>query len=132
VTLYSPTPSSLTAVSRSPTASPVSVWKGQTHSGRILKATDFKPIKLLGQGGQGSVYHVEDQVTNARMSLKVISKSAMPLWSYPRFFNEQFLMKKLAGFSQTLPLLGSFHDSENFYFLTVRFWQKMSLSLLIP
>lgn len=86
--------------------------------GRVLKASDFRPIKKLGKGGQGTVLLVDDKVTGTRLSMKVIRKKDVLLRHYPGIFQEQYVMKTMSGSAWVLSLLGSFHDSDNFYFLT--------------
>ncbi|KAH9838090.1 kinase-like domain-containing protein [Rhodofomes roseus] len=89
-----------------------------------LKASDFRPLKLLGKGGQGTVLLVEHKVTGSVHALKVMAK-------YPeraedkenRMYEEQAILRSLAlsPREQTSCLLdfeASFHDNAHFFFLT--------------
>ncbi|OBZ79814.1 DEAD-box ATP-dependent RNA helicase 57 [Grifola frondosa] len=86
---------------------------------RELRTQDLLPVRTLGRGGQGMVALVYDRVTGSQFALKVVKKDGLHLRNYPRIFEEQDIMKKLSGIPWLLPLEGSFHDSDNFYFLTV-------------
>ncbi|RPD59047.1 kinase-like protein, partial [Lentinus tigrinus ALCF2SS1-7] len=87
---------------------------------------DFRPIRKLGKGGHGSVYLVEDVVSERYLAMKVIEKNGLRLREYPAVFEEQAVTKTLAkdacedgvGSPLSVPLAGSFEDSDNFYFLT--------------
>ncbi|CDO69357.1 hypothetical protein BN946_scf184746.g38 [Trametes cinnabarina] len=90
---------------------------------RILCTSDFRPICKLGRGGHGTVYLVEDIVSNRHLAMKVIEKNGLRLREYPVVFEEQAVSRTLptvveVGQSRVVPLQGSFEDSDNFYFLT--------------
>ena len=85
-------------------------------------------MRVLGKGGHGTVYLIEDVVSERPFALKVIEKNGLRLREYPPVFEEQAVMRALSSGGageQTrppwiTPLVGSFEDSDNFYFLTVR------------
>ncbi|TBU34091.1 kinase-like domain-containing protein, partial [Dichomitus squalens] len=88
---------------------------------------DFRPLRVLGKGGHGTVYLVEDTVSERPFALKVVEKNGLRLREYPPVFEEQAVMQALttgtgSGAGETspwfVPLAGSFEDSDNFYFLT--------------
>ncbi|OSD04746.1 kinase-like protein, partial [Trametes coccinea BRFM310] len=84
---------------------------------------DFRPIRQLGKGGHGTVYLVEDVVSNRHLAMKVIEKNGLRLREYPVVFEEQAVSRALSAMeaasrSGVVPLQGSFEDSDNFYLLT--------------
>ncbi|PCH42016.1 kinase-like protein [Wolfiporia cocos MD-104 SS10] len=90
------------------------------NRGSAWKGSDFVPIKLLGKGGQGAVFLVRCRQTGQQYALKTVRKSSAKPKSAPRIFEEQAIMRELALTPNPwfVRLKGSFHDSENFYFLT--------------
>ena len=98
---------------------------------RTLFPTDFRPVRTLGKGGHGKVYLVQDVVSERYLAMKVIEKNGLRMREYPTVFEEQAVSHALVangdearlgsgGSPWLAPLLGSFEDSDNFYFLTVR------------
>ncbi|KAI0932708.1 hypothetical protein AcV5_004150 [Taiwanofungus camphoratus] len=85
---------------------------------RIFKATDFHAIKFIGKGGQGTVVLVRDKISRAQLAMKVVRKKDVLLRQYPGIFEEQDIMKRLAGNPWFLSLEASFDDSDHFFFLT--------------
>ena len=81
-------------------------------------------MRVLGKGGHGTVYLVEDVVSERPFALKVVDKNGLRLREYPPVFEEQAVMRALSmdgeGEPWFVPLVGSFEDSDNFYFLMVR------------
>ncbi|KAI0820740.1 kinase-like domain-containing protein [Trametes gibbosa] len=88
--------------------------------GDALSAADFRPIRILGKGGHGTVYLVEDVVTERPLAMKVIDKNGLRLREYPAVFEEQAVSRGAAACEEAgfVPLRGSFEDTDNFYFLT--------------
>ncbi|KAI0349553.1 kinase-like protein [Trametes cingulata] len=96
--------------------------------GSTLCTSDFRPIRVLGKGGHGTVYLVEDVVTERLLAMKVIEKNGLRLREYPAVFEEQAVARALTatpevgdtacGRAHFVALQGSFEDSDNFYFLT--------------
>ncbi|KAI0773320.1 kinase-like domain-containing protein [Trametes elegans] len=86
-----------------------------------LCASDFRPVRVLGSGGHGTVYLVEDVVTERRLAMKVIEKNGLRLREYPAVFEEQAVARGLATATGDAawfaPLRASFEDSDNFYLL---------------
>nr|VWO95056.1 Non-specific serine/threonine protein kinase (EC [Ganoderma boninense] len=127
----SPLPHTPTTASPSPHASPSSSPPSppplRARHGRVLSAADFRPLRVLGKGGHGTVYLIEDVVSERPFALKVIEKNGLRLREYPPVFEEQAVLRALSSGGageQTqppsiAPLAGSFEDSDNFYFLTV-------------
>lgn len=96
-------------------------------SGRTLFATDFRPIRTLGKGGHGTVYLVQDTMSERYLAMKVIEKNGLRVREYAPIFEEQAVSRRLATATVgsdrrtgLVPLLGSFEDSDNFYFVAVR------------
>ncbi|KAI0730746.1 kinase-like domain-containing protein, partial [Earliella scabrosa] len=90
---------------------------------------DFRPVRTLGKGGHGKVYLVQDVVSERYLAMKVIEKNGLRMREYPTVFEEQAVSHALVangdearlgsgGSPWLAPLLGSFEDSDNFYFLT--------------
>ncbi|EIW58547.1 kinase-like protein, partial [Trametes versicolor FP-101664 SS1] len=82
---------------------------------------DFRPLRVLGKGGHGTVYLVEDVVSGQHLAMKVVEKNGLRMREYPAVFEEQSVARALAaagGKSWLASLQGSFEDSDNFYFLT--------------
>ncbi len=85
-------------------------------------------MRVLGKGGHGTVYLVEDTVSERPFALKVVEKNGLRLREYPPVFEEQAVIRALSsgGMGEQTrppwiaPLVGSFEDSDSFYFLTVR------------
>ncbi|GBE78508.1 cAMP-dependent protein kinase catalytic subunit alpha [Sparassis crispa] len=86
--------------------------------GRRLHVKQFKPLRVLGKGGQGTVALVEDRVSGSFLGMKIVRKAAVRTKSYPRLFDEQRIMRALAGEPWVLPLLASFDDRDHFFILT--------------
>ncbi|KAI8973131.1 kinase-like domain-containing protein [Trametes punicea] len=85
---------------------------------RILKVEDFRIIRVLGEGGQGLVLLVQDQVTDRLFALKVIKKHKLQTKDLSTVFVEQDIMKTLAGNPLFPALKGSFEDEDHFFLLT--------------
>ncbi|KAI8996621.1 kinase-like domain-containing protein [Trametes punicea] len=81
-------------------------------------------LRLLGKGGHGTVYLVEDVVSERHFAMKVIEKNGLRLREYPAVFEEQAISSALATIDANesgvrfVALRGSFEDTDNFYLLT--------------
>ncbi|KAI0675807.1 kinase-like domain-containing protein [Trametes maxima] len=114
-------PASPYSVLSSPLSSVYSPHTRKPPLSTTLSASDFRPIRLLGKGGHGKVYLVQDVLTSRHFALKVIEKNGLRMRDYPIVFEEQAVARALAGCEDEtmfVPLRGSFEDSDNFYFLT--------------
>ncbi|KAI0318724.1 kinase-like domain-containing protein [Amylostereum chailletii] len=78
----------------------------------------FTPTQLLGQGGFGKVYRVEDKTTGKAFALKVVDKAALKRGLVKLIKLEQRILRKLSGTEGVLELHASWNDCENFYMLT--------------
>lgn len=89
---------------------------------RVLAASDLRLIRILRRGGHGTVYLAEDTVTESYLAMKAIDKGGLRMREYPVVFEEQDVTRRLTatGNPWFAPLEGSFHDTDNFYLLTVR------------
>ncbi|KAH9913955.1 kinase-like domain-containing protein [Epithele typhae] len=129
ITNFSLSPSS-PPFSPPPFASPPTSTPARTPKPpRSLTTADFLPLRMLGRGGHGTVYLVQDTVSEKRLAMKVIAKNGLPLRDYPAIFCEQALGRAFAtqgsgapgargGDHTFAPLRGSFEDTDNFYLLT--------------
>ncbi|CDO76403.1 hypothetical protein BN946_scf184937.g17 [Trametes cinnabarina] len=85
---------------------------------RVLTVDDFRIIHVLGEGGQGLVLLVQDQVTDGLFALKVISKGSFKYLDHvSRVFVEQDAMRAVAGNPSFVGIKGTFEDEDNFLIL---------------
>ena len=94
-----------------------------------VQPEDFRPIRLINQGGSGKVYLVEDKVTKKTFALKVIRKRSNNL---SRVIVEKDALCKVAGIPWFLSLEASLHDDINFYLVTVRLHASVCRQSTIP
>jgi hypothetical protein len=80
---------------------------------------DFYILGLLGTGGFAKVYRVEHKVTGRMFALKVVAKAELSERAKKNMPVELEALRRLAGIPGFLQLGASFHDSENYYLLTV-------------
>ncbi|KAI0353323.1 kinase-like protein [Trametes cingulata] len=81
-------------------------------------AADFRVIKLLGRGGQGTVLLVEWLGDGRLYALKALKKEGLRLRDYRLAFHEQDTMRALVGNLFFAQLKASFQDDEHFYLLS--------------
>ncbi|KAI0045754.1 kinase-like protein, partial [Auriscalpium vulgare] len=79
---------------------------------------EFVPLRVLGEGGFGKVFQVQDTVTGTQYALKVIQKAKLRSSSRRLVRHEQRVLRALSGNAEFLPLYASWHDTENFYLVT--------------
>lgn len=84
-----------------------------------ISIDQFTPVRVLGQGGFGKVYHVVERTTTRTFALKVVQKSRLKASSVNLILREQQVLRTVAGDKAFLRLHASWHDSENFYLVTV-------------
>lgn len=84
-----------------------------------LGTSDFRVLRVLGHGGQGTVLLVEYLSSGRLYALKMIKKQGLRLKEYRLAFQEQDASKLLAGNPWCAQLKGSFEDEEYFYLLSV-------------
>ncbi|KAI1781669.1 kinase-like protein [Ganoderma leucocontextum] len=97
-----------------------------TAASRILKPSqtpglstvDFRVYQLIGSGAQGAVFLVQHLKNGRFYALKVIKKSVLKPSHFPFVFQEQVILKSVAGSPWFAHLRGSFEDDKNFYLLT--------------
>jgi hypothetical protein len=84
---------------------------------------DFDILKLLGTGGTGRVYLARDSFTFRLVAIKIISKKNRDQDQLDDVANEQLVHHCISDRvdNYILPLLGSWHDTLNFFIITVRF-----------
>ncbi|KAI0655024.1 kinase-like domain-containing protein [Cubamyces menziesii] len=85
---------------------------------RILTIDDFRPIRVLGEGGQGIVMLVHDTLTDKLFALKAIKKEMLHTKDFITAFVEQNVMQTFAGNPFFTGLKGSFEDDDHFYLIT--------------
>jgi serine/threonine protein kinase len=97
-----------------------SAFKLDPFSPPPLCTDDFEAIRVLGEGGYGTVYQVQHKTTQRAYALKVISKKDLHNTSYRLLLREQDILHGLVGQPTFLQLHASWNDSDNFYLVTVR------------
>ncbi len=85
-----------------------------------LSTPDFRVYQLIGSGAQGAVLLVQHLKNGRFYALKVIKKSVLKQSHFPFVFQEQVILKSVAGSPWFAHLRASFEDNKNFYLLTVR------------
>lgn len=80
-----------------------------------LRASDFIECGRLGEGAFGKVYSAMHCESRSMVAVKAIRKTA----DDASVHLEQAMLRGLSGDKHTLELLGSFHDSRNWYIVTV-------------
>ena len=84
-----------------------------------VTTTDLAVIRALGNGGQATVWLIKHLPTDRLFALKMVAKHSLPRKNNTRVFEEQDMLRRLAGDSRFLQLQASFEDDEYFYFMTV-------------
>ncbi|KAF9651778.1 kinase-like protein [Thelephora ganbajun] len=84
-------------------------------SGRLLRTHDFVVVRGLGVGKFGTVFLVDDVVTERRFAMKVVPKRIKHQAQLARREFETLL--NVSNTKWCSPLRGCFQDSENVYFL---------------
>lgn len=82
----------------------------------VISIEDFDMRRLLGSGAQGQVYLATRR--SASYAIKVVSKARLMAGTV-QMIQEQDLLRKLQGGMFVLGIEASFHDSANFYLLSV-------------
>ena len=79
----------------------------------------IRVVSELGSGGYGRVFLVQDTRTRKLYALKVVLKAALSLKDHALIFEEQDILRRVAGNPGFLRLRASFEDKESFNLLTV-------------
>ena len=79
----------------------------------------IRVVSELGSGGYGRVFLVQDTRTRKLYALKVVLKAAISLKDHALIFEEQDILRRVAGNPGFLRLRASFEDKESFNLLTV-------------
>lgn len=90
---------------------------------RVLNIDDFQFIRLLGQGMECKVFLALDTPTEKLFAIKVVPKNGLTPKAHTRLFEEQRVQKALTNSPWALELEASFEDTDNFYFVSVRYSQ---------
>lgn len=80
---------------------------------------DFSIGKLLGRGASGAVYKAQDKTTEKYFALKVIRKKESDPQTIQFIIKEQEALRKVLGNNSFIQLAASFHDTINYYLVTV-------------
>ena len=90
-----------------------------------LSIASFTLFRTIGRGAFGRVYLAKNVHNEKLYALKVIKKKALK-GNLGLVATEQEVMRKLVESENDflLPLEASFHDSVNFYLVTVRFFPR--------
>jgi len=83
-------------------------------SGRLLRTHDFVVVRGLGAGKFGTVFLVDDVVTEMRFAMKVVPKAKHQVELARK---ELQTLLNVSDAEWCSPLRGCFQDSENVYFL---------------
>ena len=86
----------------------------------VLTLSDFDAVRYVGAGGHGRVFLVYDRYSHKHLAMKVVPKRTLRLPKWVKLFEEQRIMRLLAGCPWAVRLEGSFEDSLNFYMVMVR------------
>ena len=81
-----------------------------------LRADDFIECGALGKGAWGKVFRAMHCDSQTVVAVKVIRKTG---GDDVGVRCEQAILRKLSGNRHTVDLLGSFHDTRNWYIVTV-------------
>ena len=92
---------------------------GYTGS-RIMDAADMKVLRFLGEGTSGKVYFVKDQISRARVALKVVEKKDKNDYTLSIIVQEVDILRMLSDSPWFVNLYGSWHDHDNMYIAMVR------------
>jgi hypothetical protein len=87
---------------------------------RIMDATDMKVLRFLGEGTTGKVYFVKDNISNAKVALKVITKEGKNEYTLNTIVQEFEISEKLADSPWFIKLYASWHDHDHMYIAMVR------------
>ncbi|KAM5543737.1 hypothetical protein V8D89_002354 [Ganoderma adspersum] len=83
-----------------------------------LSTRDFRVYQLIGSGAQGAVFLVQHLKNGRFYALKAIRKSVLKPSHFPFVFQEQLILRSVAGSPWFAHLRGSFEDHKNFYLVT--------------
>jgi hypothetical protein len=86
----------------------------------MLQFDDFDLLEVLGVGAWGKVFRVRNKLTGKVSALKVIAKELLTRDDEDKVMAELQALRRLVGVNGFLQLEASFHDSVNYYILTVR------------
>ncbi|EIW56067.1 kinase-like protein [Trametes versicolor FP-101664 SS1] len=95
----------------------VDVDESTSTAVRTVTSDDFQVVGELGEGGQASVYLVQERATERLYALKAAEKSEYPEMN-ELMFREQAVLESIAGSPWFLSLKASFEDDEYFFLLT--------------
>jgi hypothetical protein len=85
----------------------------------VVQMSDFIILGVLGSGSFAKVFRVQDKTSGRISALKVIEKAALTKRTEENVMVELESLRRLVGIPGFLQLEASFHDSENYYILTV-------------
>ena len=84
---------------------------------RVVKLSDFRMVKSLGQGAYGKVVCIKSVASNKKYAMKIISKKLIEnLRMIDQLKNEVKIMKKLKH-PNIVKFLTHFEDSKSIYFV---------------
>ena len=78
----------------------------------------YKLRHFLSEGAQGKVYLASVAEPFRMVAIKIISK--ITVRNFNMLLQEQRLLKKVKGHPFIMEMIDSFHDTENFYLVSVR------------
>lgn len=88
---------------------------------RMMDAADMKLLRFLGEGTSGKVYFVKDQISRAKVALKVVEKKDKNAYTLSIIVQEVDILKMLSDSPWFVNLYGSWHDSDNMYIAMVSY-----------
>lgn len=86
---------------------------------RVMDATNMKVLRFLGEGTTGKVYFVKDNISKAKVALKVITKESKNEYTLNTIVQEFEISEKLADSPWFITLYASWHDHDHMYIAMV-------------
>lgn len=89
---------------------------------RVMDTEDMKIIRFLGEGTTGKVYFAKDQVSRARVALKVVEKKDKNEYTLSTIVQEVDILERLSDSPWFVQLYSSWHDRDYMYIAMVGFY----------
>lgn len=95
------------------------LYKRSSSQTPACKITDFKPLKVLGQGAYGKVLLVKNQRTGKLFAQKELKKASVRISqkSIERTLSERKILSKITSHNNIVKLFYALHDNSKLYLL---------------